>query len=170
MTHRPKLFPCCASQSLVPGSQYPVSSASGMSVILPQPLVSPESSFGSSPALLRGVTMIFSGDRHSSFSSQPTLLGQPAPCGEPGYGSEHITSLHKCLSLSSLAGLLWHHDLPLLHLCLFYPLGESSESRQGATLRKQEDAEYLSEVSGKIWTISSVWHSGSLEQVKALRG
>lgn len=65
MTHRPKLFPCCASRSLVPGSQYPVSSASGMSVIPPQPLVSPESSFGSSPALLRGVTAISSGDRLS---------------------------------------------------------------------------------------------------------
>lgn len=75
-------------------------------------------------------------------------------------------------TLSSPSGLLGHghQDLPLLHLYFCSPLGESTDSKRGSILRKQEDVEYSSEVSSEILAVSSLWHSGSLEKVMELKG
>lgn len=163
LTHRPKLFPCCASQACVPGSQRLVSSASGMSVIPPQPHVQ---SFHNSPALLHGVSMICSRFRLSQFSSegpQPSSsLWEPS-----SWPRVHPLTPQ---TPSSPSGLPRHQGLPLLHLYLCSPLGESRESRHGSALGEQEGAEHSREVSGEILTVSPLWHSGDLEKVMELEG
>lgn len=168
LTHRPKLFLRCTSQPLVPGLQCLPSSGSGMSVILPSLLYLQRvvvADLVPCPAEARLPPQ----GRLSSSSSWPRELGQPAPPGGAGHGLEYITPPHKRPSFSCPAGLLHHHDPPLL-LFFFPPLGESSESRQGAVLRQPEDVEHPRQVHGKVWAISPLRHSGSLEEVKEFKG
>lgn len=111
LTHRPKLFLRCTSQSLVPGLQCLPSSASGTSVILPGLLCLQRvvvADLVPCPAEARLPPQ----GRLSSSSSWPRELGRPAPPGGAGHGLEHITRPHKRLSFSCPAGLLQHHDPP----------------------------------------------------------
>lgn len=165
LTHRPKLFLRCSSQPLVPGLQCLPSSGSGMSAILP-----------------------------SLLYLQRVVVADLVPCLQrlgclPKEGRPHPLHGQGNLGSQLLQGVLdmaWNispvptnvHPFPaqqasfitMTHLCFFPPLGESSEPRQGAVLGQPEDVEHPSQLHGKIWAISPLWHSGSLEEVKEFKG
>lgn len=126
VTHRPMLFPCWASQSLVPGSQFLLSTVSAMSAVLHSPRLSRERFWQLLHRALQGNSCPQEGcpgPRHGRGHS--SILPWRC-CLWPVLSAQY---LHKYLALSNPAGRFQHRDLP------FFPLVLSSWGKHAVRTR-----------------------------------